>query len=578
MAHVDRLTSRLPRRKALPASSPIHEIKVKNPRSPSDFETVSARQEDILAIMSTASVYTGFWIDYNRSGVNRYQFLWSDYWTGIVTNTLAVLITTASGPIFEITIGPLSQLRRKISSIWNNDQQDQFEESRSFGDSMGYVLRNLRHVGGGYVNIPLHGPKPRGMKTREAFSTVVMLFILMGLPLLLTIASIVSAGLASNSIALSSSGKCGRYSYQPESSACSVEFLQFERRAEVEAAIYAMNCYGRSANADYCTKLYNQNISYPAGSQVDCPFVGDLIISRFRTMGILVWEIFIELHVGKSGQRGFLENQRIFYWVRNLTVAKPRSFLTDLELILNSIHCSDPGNSNSTFVPLPKFTAGPYPVTLIFISSHSVLYPHTRNDPIFPAQSIARFPPGYEGPIKYFHNSTQARVLGCVDQFLICKSTSGPCWSNANMTNIPEAPQDRTATEEENVVKLLLLALEFSSACGSTQFRGVEALDAQSRLAHMQSQNLNSNQWHVEVEKFFQSSLARIQLNAYDIVRGTAAAFDDYHDILPARYRGICSLVAIRTKSKGSKGSGKLGDCDILAEISKEDLRLTGSG
>lgn len=115
------------------------------------------------------------------------------------------------------------------------------------------------------------------------------------------------------------------------------------------------------------------------------------------------------------------------------------------------------------------------------------------------------------------------------------------------MTNIPEAPQDRTATEEENVVKLLLLALEFSSACGSTQFRGVEALDAQSRLAHMQSQNLNSNQWHVEVEKFFQSSLARIQLNAYDIVRGTAAAFDDYHDILPARYRGICSLVAIRT-------------------------------
>jgi hypothetical protein len=100
---------------------------------------------------------------------------------------------------------------------------------------------------------------------------------------------------------------------------------------------------------------------------------------------------------------------------------------------------------------------------------------------------------------------------------------------------------------EENVIKLLLLALDFSSACGSTQFRGVEALDAQSKIAHMQSQELDTNQWQIEIEKFFQVSLARIQLNAYDIVRGTAAAFNDYHDILPTRYRGICNLVAIQT-------------------------------
>jgi len=191
--------------------------------------------------------------------------------------------------------------------------------------------------------------------------------------------------------------------------------------------------------------------------------------------------------------------------------------------------------------------AGPYPVTLIFISSHGVLYPQLRLDPIFPAQSRAEFKLGYVGSPKYFNNSTQARVLGCVDQYRICKSTSGPCWTNGNITSILEAPQNQMPTEEENVVKLLVLALEFSSACGSTQFRGVEALDAQSRIVHMESQNLASKQWQVEVDKFFQTSLARIQLNAYDIVRGTAATFDDYHDILPAKYRGICSLVAIRT-------------------------------
>jgi hypothetical protein len=216
-------------------------------------------------------------------------------------------------------------------------------------------------------------------------------------------------------------------------------------------------------------------------------------------------------------------------------------------LIWYSIHCSEPGSRTAAFVPLPEFTAGPYPVTLIFISSHNILYPQIRLDPVFPAQSRAKFPFGYTGPHKYYHNSTRATVLGCVDQYLICKDITGPCWTKENITSIPQAPKNRTATVEENVIKLLLLALDFSTACGSTQFRGVESLNAQSKISHMQSQDLAPEQWKLEVEKFFEVSLARIQLNAYDIVRGTAAAFDDYHNILPARYRGICTLVAIRT-------------------------------
>jgi hypothetical protein len=115
------------------------------------------------------------------------------------------------------------------------------------------------------------------------------------------------------------------------------------------------------------------------------------------------------------------------------------------------------------------------------------------------------------------------------------------------MTSIPQTPESQPATEEENVIKLLQLALHYSSACGSTQFRGAEALDAQTKIAHMQSQNLVSEQWKVEVEKFFQTSLARIQLNTYGIARGTAAAYDGYRDVLPARHRGICDLVAIPT-------------------------------
>jgi hypothetical protein len=144
---------------------------------------------------------------------------------------------------------------------------------------MGYILQNLRHVGGGYVNIPIYGSAAtKRTMAREAFGAGVMLLILVGLPILLIVASIVSASLATDSIALSSSDKCGSYIYNPKSMECSVKFLEFERKAEAEAAFYAMSCYGSSLNADHCTKFYNRSISYPVRSHVDCPFAGDVCL------------------------------------------------------------------------------------------------------------------------------------------------------------------------------------------------------------------------------------------------------------------------------------------------------------
>jgi hypothetical protein len=196
---------------------------------------------------------------------------------------------------------------------------------------------------------------------------------------------------------------------------------------------------------------------------------------------------------------------------------------------------------------LPGFRAGPYPVTLIFISSHSILYPQYRADPVFPAREKDKFPPGYTGPTYYINNSTRAGVLGCVDKYQICERLTGPCWSNNNISSIPQASKNRTATEEENVATLLILALDYSTSCGSVQFRQAEALDAQLKIAHIQSLPLAERQWEVEAEKMFQTSLARMQSNIYDIARGTASNFEGYQNILDPNYRGICELVQIPT-------------------------------
>lgn len=103
------------------------------------------------------------------------------------------------------------------------------------------------------MNIPLAAPP--ASRARETLGTGIMLSILASLPILLIVASIVSAGLASNSMALSRADACGFYEYRPASARCSVKFLGFERRAEMEAGFYALNCYGSFSNADRCTRL-----------------------------------------------------------------------------------------------------------------------------------------------------------------------------------------------------------------------------------------------------------------------------------------------------------------------------------
>lgn len=193
---------------------------------------------------------------------------------------------------------------------------------------------------------------------------------------------------------------------------------------------------------------------------------------------------------------------------------------------------------------------------------HGVKYSQPRNDPIFPAATEDVVS---AGPPRYIHNDTIAGVLGCVDEIQICGSVHGPCWTYANMSTILhdirlssklENSSDEIS-EKELLAYFLRNSLSSSTAYDAIKFRKSQSLTAQAKLANGQSLMLPERQWHVEVEKIFQASLARIQLDAFDISRGTARAFSDYHDMLPAEYRGICRLMSIQ--SQGYRNTNTMG-------------------
>ncbi|KAH8745060.1 hypothetical protein BGZ57DRAFT_960450 [Hyaloscypha finlandica] len=530
--------------------------------------------------MSTSFVQTGFWVDQNRSLLNQRQILLSDYRAGILTNTLAVLITSILKPVFELLRVPFWLLWRKVTSRWGLLRPTAVEEANDFYEFTGEVISAIvqqvreRWVGYHFVN---HGAAPvpnRRRMAADALGAGAMIAVALGLPLTLLIASIISTGLKTDTIAISQAPHCGTYAYTTSFENSST-FVEFEHRAESESGLYASECYGDSSLIEDCNKFFNQTISYSSNNQADCPFDGRVcygINDSIRlTTGLIPASILgvnadntllfnktmicsplvsgpDYVGIGESDQG---EEQWEYWYGRSLadyTWANPiQESSWEIKGYSTGIHCSEPGAGDAQFVPLPEFMAGYYPVTISFISSHAIFYPRFREDPIFPARQKASFPWKDRALTLYYNNSTRAGVLGCVDQFQICRTAEGPCWDNGNVTLIFDDHSGESATVEQNIALLLLLALDYSTACGSIQFRGAEALDAQAKIAHMRSLPLPENQWQVEAEKMFQTSLARMQLNVFNLVRGTASGFDGYEDILPEKYRGVCKLVKIPT-------------------------------
>jgi hypothetical protein len=110
--------------------------------------------------MSIPFIQTGVWVDQNRSLVNREylsfefkriyervltrlecQILLSDYRAGILTNAIAVLITSTLKPVFELLRAPFWLLWQKVTSRWGLLRPTAVEEAQNFYEMMGEVLR-----------------------------------------------------------------------------------------------------------------------------------------------------------------------------------------------------------------------------------------------------------------------------------------------------------------------------------------------------------------------------------------------------------------------------------------------------
>ena len=208
-------------------------------------------------------------------------------------------------------------------------------------------------------------------------------------------------------------------------------------------------------------------------------------------------------------------------------------------------------------------------MSLITLYSGNMTYPNYRSDPVFPALSPGPSP--YTQPRKwkssYHNNRTAPAVLGCIDLTEICDKHLNLCWPaprRSSPRTILNTQHGVAGSKSELARVLLETSLTDSSICSSLGRRGIgtPALEAESYCSYYACNDLPEDQWKVEVRRWFEASLARIQINTLEVVRGTGNYGDDY-DGIPPGWRGICQMG--KFKSVGWRNVSVWGFLGLLA-------------
>lgn len=188
--------------------------------------------------------------------------------------------------------------------------------------------------------------------------------------------------------------------------------------------------------------------------------------------------------------------------------------------------------------PIDEFRHGKgSQVTLLTVQSLLNLHLSPRDDPVFPAMSpILVYP---EENVYFFNNERPASVLACVDRASICDESGNHCW---NAEDSPPGEFGLTSQIEQDGYYMLQIALSRSTIYDSIAYQGGDALDVKTKLNGFFSLPLAIEQWKVEARNLFAASLARIQIDLRDHIRGNAAGQPGFGNYTDPAHRGMCKM------------------------------------
>ncbi|KAK5945744.1 hypothetical protein PMZ80_002952 [Knufia obscura] len=189
-------------------------------------------------------------------------------------------------------------------------------------------------------------------------------------------------------------------------------------------------------------------------------------------------------------------------------------------------------------------------LSVLFVASCRIKYTGPSDDYIFPATRLFK-----NGPY-YYNFEPVSRPLACIDSSEVCSS-------DGNCSRIDQEHRSR-----EREYEFVRAALRRSTTYQSIQSRLGNALNATEKIRDTVSYELDNNQWRIESEALFRTSLARIQHDALDIAVGFGQESPSYgNDSLDwIKSNTLCGLYKFNLP-KGYTNVNVLGFFGLLALV-----------
>jgi hypothetical protein len=231
---------------------------------------------------------------------------------------------------------------------------------------------------------------------------------------------------------------------------------------------------------------------------------------------------------------------------------------------------SNPATSYNIWNPVSNLSRTDAEVSLFFLMSNHIYYQDKVDDVLFNASTPYA---GLSDNNPYYVGSQNVNVLGCIDQHRVCnpgRSEADGCTAYAaygdvvgSLNKIGLNPaQIATA---QRILSNGLMTSTFNAVNG----RGAAALKAsQSVFDLVQVDSLPNNQWNVEVEKWFQVSLAKLQQGTINFVVGPSdPALVQYVTTPDKEAEKLCREQKIRRSTGAAKQNFNLGAIIIVVVL-----------
>ncbi|KAI9863418.1 MAG: hypothetical protein M1813_003860 [Trichoglossum hirsutum] len=502
-------------------------------------------------------VYVGFWTDYDQSSPLQQRLTLPNQDAAALLAFLAVLVTIVAGSSWNLWRMVLHMLGRP---------QRTGEPVR---DSQRVVLRNISPD----LNVVIKLVELMFVERtslRRYLQPLRKLLPVLGIALLHWL-SFLCAGIFTSKISLGNvvigdgGANCGFYLLTGmgniESPAETLpddqlDWLNTLANGTAAAENYARNCYEAENIAD-CNRLASRRLEWKATHNASCPFASGICLEgensaltldtghlpfsklginmashysfrRVTTCSPLNNDPFIYPRNRTSGKgNGTLEQNRAYELApkvpltyiyspgtmdgENITYLAINDGYSGYQLAYYPLD-NDPNKTAVPHAPLTPKGGGGF-VTVIYLSMNGIIFAKPSYDPFFSAtHPVVDDTDGQT----YYLKDHFATSLACVDQYQLCnldKSECGPLESTMDATGWWPYDNKTVPLREKAATTLVKLSILFSGISEAIGRRGSGSLRLIDNYQEPYQLRIDREQWKTEVSRWFNISLARIQLN-----------------------------------------------------------------